>query len=675
MKERTKMKNSLKKVGLAFLSVILLVNVIFQTNFVKAATDYGSDFLQSVELLDGDGNPKTEFGYYDSIQIHYTWAIPNSTSVKEGDTMQFVLPQELKIVTDLNFDLKDHNGNTVGNVVATKSTGKVVITFTDFVEKNSDISGYLDFWSNWDKSLVDGNEKVPLDFPVNGKVDTITVDVGSENQISPDETLYKYGWANAKDPSVIQWVVRLNYAKVDIQNAVYEDFVGPNQVIDFNSIKAFHGEFDPNDNFTPGVAVPSSDIIQTANGFKINLGHLTDSVKVSYYTNSTDNGASPSYTNKGELTGDNYQSQQIEVNTPTSGGSGGGEGTNGSVELTKIDNSDQKNPLEGAEFKLVNSAGTTIQEGIKTGTDGKLTISSLKYDTYKLIETKAPAGYILDTKPVEFTIDNEHQSLFVSKENAPMKGSVSLVKTDKETGATLEGAEFELQDETGNTLQTGLKTNADGVLTVDNLAFGDYKFVETKAPANYILDATPILFTIDETHQKVTVSKENTSIKGSVSLVKIDSETKEKLAGAEFELQDENGETLRTNLKTNEDGMLYVDDLLPGNYQFVETKSPAGYILDTTPVKFEIEIDNKQIGLLVTKENTKKPETPEIPNIPDEPTIPKAPSNPKKPDTIVSSSNHSQTLPKTGDSPLINGLGLLLVAISTGGLLIFRRKQ
>ncbi|MBC6153491.1 peptidoglycan-binding protein, partial [Listeria booriae] len=173
--------------------------------------------------------------------------------------------------------------------------------------------------------------------------------------------------------------------------------------------------------------------------------------KVSYYTNSTDNGASPSYTNKGELTGDNYQSQQIEVNTPTSGGSGGGEGTNGSVELTKTDNSDQKNPLEGAEFKLVNSAGTTIQEGIKTGTDGKLTISSLKYDTYKLIETKAPAGYILDTKPVEFTIDNEHQSLFVSKENAPMKGSVSLVKTDKETGATLEGAEFELQDETGNT--------------------------------------------------------------------------------------------------------------------------------------------------------------------------------------------------------------------------------
>lgn len=135
MKERTTMMSNLKKFGLAFLSVILLVNVIFQTNFVKAATNYGSDFLKTVELLDADGNPQTDFGYYDSIKVHYTWEIPNSTNVKEGDTMEFVLPPELKIVTDLDFSLKDHDGNTVGHVIAKKSTGQVVITFTDFVEK------------------------------------------------------------------------------------------------------------------------------------------------------------------------------------------------------------------------------------------------------------------------------------------------------------------------------------------------------------------------------------------------------------------------------------------------------------------------------------------------------------------------------------------------------------
>lgn len=238
MKERTTMMSNLKKFGLAFLSVILLVNVIFQTNFVKAATNYGSDFLKTVELLDADGNPQTDFGYYDSIKVHYTWEIPNSTNVKEGDTMEFVLPPELKIVTDLDFSLKDHDGNTVGHVIAKKSTGQVVITFTDFVEKNSNISGYLDFWTNWDKSLVEGNENVPVEFPVNGTTETIDVGVGGKNQIDPDESLYKYGWADAENPELIQWVVRVNYSKQNIQNAVYEDFIGPKQVVDFNSIKS-----------------------------------------------------------------------------------------------------------------------------------------------------------------------------------------------------------------------------------------------------------------------------------------------------------------------------------------------------------------------------------------------------------------------------------------------------
>ncbi|EPG1318405.1 TPA_asm: peptidoglycan-binding protein [Listeria monocytogenes] len=583
MKKRTTMTSNLKKFGLAFLSVILLVNVLFQTNFVKAATNYGSDFLKTVELLDADGNPQTDFGYYDSIKVHYTWEIPNSTNVKEGDTMEFVLPPELKIVTDLDFSLKDHDGNTVGHVIAKKSTGQVVITFTDFVEKNSNISGYLDFWTNWDKSLVEGNENVPVEFPVNGTTETIDVGVGGKNQIDPDESLYKYGWANAEHPELIQWVVRVNYSKQNIQNAVYEDFIGPKQVVDFNSIKAFHGEFDPDDNFTPGAEVPSSAITQTTEGLKVDLGNLTDSVKISYYTTSTDNGASPNYTNKGQLTGDNFIKQEIEVATPTSGGGGGGEGTTGSVELTKTDDSSQKNPLEGAEFKLVNGAGTIVQTGLKTNIDGKLTISNLKYDTYQLIETKAPQGYVLDASPVEFTIDDAHQSLFLSKENSAIKGSVSLEKVDHDT---------------------------------QNL-----------------------------------------------------------LADAEFELQDKDGNTLQPNLKTDKMGKLTVTDLLPGEYQFVETKAPTGYILDATPVKFKISTE--ALNVTVTKENTKKPEIPKVPvppKTPEQPDKPDKPDKPEQPDKIISADSKRTTLPKTGDTPLVNGWGILLVAISASGLIALRRK-
>nr|WP_270998628.1 SpaA isopeptide-forming pilin-related protein [Listeria seeligeri] len=585
MKVRFKRSSNFKKIGFIFLSAILLVNVIFQTNFVKAATNYGSELLKTVELQDADGNPKTDFGYYESIQIHYTWEIPNSADAKAGDTMEFTLPEQLKIVTDLNFVLKDDEGNIVGNVVATKATGKVVVTFTDYVEKKSNIKGELNFWSNWDKTIINGSEHVTVEFPVDGDYVTIPVDVGPKNQINPSETLYKYGWADEKNPAIINWVVRVNYAKLSIDNAVYEDFIGPNQTLNFSSVRAYHGVFDADDNFTKGTQVPASAITQTSDGFKIAFGNLTDSVKISYYTIATDGGASSNYANKGILSGDNYVPKTIEVLTPTSGGGGSGEGTTGSVELTKTDNTAQKNPLENAEFKLINSAGTTVQEGIKTGTDGKLAISDLKFDTYKLIETKAPVGYELDASPVEFTIDETHQALFVSKENAPITGSVSLEKLDSETKVKLAGAEFELQDSDGATLQTGLTTNEEGTLTISDLALGDYQLVETKAPAGYELDASPVQFSITE--------------------------------------------------------------------------------------------ETAKLGLLVTKENTKIPETPITPKNPEEPVKPEIPSKPKtpiKPDQIVSEDSTSKTLPETGDSPLVSGLGLLLVAISASGLILFRKK-
>ncbi|WP_376700989.1 SpaA isopeptide-forming pilin-related protein [Listeria seeligeri] len=585
MKVRFKRSSNFKKIGFIFLSAILLVNVIFQTNFVKAATNYGSELLKTVELQDADGNPKTDFGYYESIQIHYTWEIPNSADAKAGDTMEFTLPEQLKIVTDLNFVLKDDEGNIVGNVVATKATGKVVVTFTDYVEKKSNIKGELNFWSNWDKTIINGSEHVTVEFPVDGDYVTIPVDVGPKNQISPNETLYKYGWADEKNPAIINWVVRVNYAKLSIDNAVYEDFIGPNQTLNFSSVRAYHGVFDADDNFTKGTQVPASAITQTSDGFKIAFGNLTDSVKISYYTIATDGGASSNYANKGILSGDNYVPKTIEVLTPTSGGGGSGEGTTGSVELTKTDNTAQKNPLENAEFKLINSAGTTVQEEIKTGTDGKLAISDLKFDTYKLIETKAPVGYELDASPVEFTIDETHQALFVSKENAPITGSVSLEKLDSETKVKLAGAEFELQDSDGATLQTGLTTNEEGTLTISDLALGDYQLVETKAPAGYELDASPVQFSITE--------------------------------------------------------------------------------------------ETAKLGLLVTKENTKIPETPITPKNPEEPVKPEIPSKPKTPiksDQIVSEDSTSKTLPETGDSPLVSGLGLLLVAISASGLILFRKK-
>lgn len=175
------------------------------------------------------------------------------------------------------------------------------------------------------------------------------------------------------------------------------------------------------------------------------------------------------------------------------------------------------------------------------------------------------------------------------KWNFKLKGAVILTKSDDKTHKALEGAEFELQDSTGKVIQSNLVTDKDGNITVRGLPEGDYQFVETKAPTNYILDPTPVKFTVQSNQATdIKVTKENTLIPGNVTLTKVD-DFKNVLEGVIFDLQDSEGNVLQSDLTTDEKGQLSVIDLAPGDYQFVETKAPNGYALDTTPHKFTIK--------------------------------------------------------------------------------------
>ncbi|MDT1959542.1 SpaA isopeptide-forming pilin-related protein, partial [Carnobacterium divergens] len=109
----------------------------------------------------------------------------------------------------------------------------------------------------------------------------------------------------------------------------------------------------------------------------------------------------------------------------------------------------------------------------------------------------------------------------------------------------------------------------------------------------------------DSQQEPIQVSKINKKILGNVLLTKT-AETNDgkKLEGAIFKLQDSNGTLLKENLVTNSEGELFVDGLLPGSYQFIETVAPNGYILDETPISFEIT-DSQQEPIQVSKINKK----------------------------------------------------------------------
>ncbi|MCY7825765.1 Ig-like domain-containing protein [Bacillus spizizenii] len=281
----------------------------------------------------------------------------------------------------------------------------------------------------------------------------------------------------------------------------------------------------------------------------------------------------------------------------------------GSVELTKEEVDGQK--LEGAVFRIIDKEGNTVQEGLTSDENGRVTASGLAPGHYAFVETKAPSGYVLNTEKIEFAIsdsaagkpDPADAGIAIN-----YKGSVELTKENTE-GQKLEGAVFNIVDQEGNTVQEELTSDKDGKVKASGLAPGRYAFVETKAPSGYVLNTEKKEFTISESAAGKPEPAEAgivVNYLGSVQLTKEDQDGKG-LAGAVFKITDTNGETVRDDLVSKEDGKIEVDGLAPGSYQFVEKQAPDGYLLSEKPVSFTIkaEYGGKPEQVKVTAVNTK----------------------------------------------------------------------
>ena len=196
-------------------------------------------------------------------------------------------------------------------------------------------------------------------------------------------------------------------------------------------------------------------------------------------------------------------------------------------------------------------------------------------------------------------------------------GSVTLVKRDATTKRELSGAEYQLQDQHGEVIQSGLTTNEKGAINITDLVPGHYRFVETKAPLGYALNPTPINFTVDAdtiaTPVEVDQFDEKVAVTGAVMLTKTDASNGRALAGATYRLIDATGQTIQQGLVTNAQGQIRVDKLIPGRYQFVETKAPVGYDLNQTPLDFTIVNGQTAVVTVTATDRQAQPTEPEQP--------------------------------------------------------------
>ena len=263
----------------------------------------------------------------------------------------------------------------------------------------------------------------------------------------------------------------------------------------------------------------------------------------------------------------------------------------GAIKIVKQDK-DSKKRLTGAEFQWKDTV--TGKTGIVTvGIDGTITIPNLSVNrTYEITETKAPTGYVLDktVHKVTLTTAQANKTVTVTVDNVAQKGSIKIVKQDKDSKKRLTGAEFQWKDTV--TGKTGIVTvGIDGTITIPNLSVNrTYEITETKAPTGYVLDKTvhKVTLTSAQANKVVTVTVDNVAQFGSIQIIKTDRQTGKRLAGAVFEWKDTtNGYTSR--IVTDKNGIAKVSGLsVNRTYELKEVIAPSGYHLDSTIKKVEL---------------------------------------------------------------------------------------
>ena len=276
------------------------------------------------------------------------------------------------------------------------------------------------------------------------------------------------------------------------------------------------------------------------------------------------------------------------------------------VSITKIDSKTKKG-LAGAAFVLYDNSGKQITTW--TSTTGAHIIQNLPNGTYKLKETKAPAGYKISKELTTFTISDTKRNIAIKVENT-LYSKVSIIKIDSKTKVALAGAEFVLYDNSGKKITSWTSTGKAHV--IQNLPNGTYTLKETKAPAGYKISKESTNFTISDTNRDVTVKVENTALTKLVNIVKIDKSTGQPLAGAHLIVKNEKGETIADFVSTEEPYV--IKDLADGKYSVYEVEAPDGYKKSEATYYFTISDGNTVASVTVENEKDVPEEVVEVPN-------------------------------------------------------------
>jgi len=296
--------------------------------------------------------------------------------------------------------------------------------------------------------------------------------------------------------------------------------------------------------------------------------------------------------------------------------------------------------LAGAVYGIYNNG--KLVDKYTTDKNGSFTTSYYVCgDNWTLKEIEPSEGYLLDeteyhigAEAKKYTLENNSVSIGVTEDI--LKGKIAIIKHTDDGSTKIEtpekGAEFQVYLKSSGSYAKAKESERDnlicdeyGFAETKDLPYGTYTVHQTKGwnGTEFIADFDVFISENNKTYKYLI---NNASLESYVKIVKVDSETGKQIpyAGAGFQIYDPNDKLVTMTYTypevmtidtfyTNSDGYLITPETLPYSkgYSVVEVQAPYGYVLDSTPIYFDITAENTTEENGVTIVKTEKKNTPQ----------------------------------------------------------------
>lgn len=273
--------------------------------------------------------------------------------------------------------------------------------------------------------------------------------------------------------------------------------------------------------------------------------------------------------------------------------------------------------LSGIEFSIYANEDITTLDGIThfkkgdlvdkviTDINGSAIFKNLYLGSYIVRETKTLSEYVLDEKEYEITLTEiDNKTAIVSEllkvTNKLKKGDMELYKTDLITGEPIPNTGIEVYTENNELVFSG-KTDENGKVVIKNLKVGKYFIIEVESATGFVLTDEIVYFEIKDNGEIVKAEMTNKPITGVLEFSKVDFSDGTPLPNTLIEIFTEDDELVFSG-RTDENGMIVIEELRFGKYYILEKEAPEGYVLNDEKMYFEILEDGEIVKATMVNE-------------------------------------------------------------------------